>query len=281
VAHVGPADGARYGGASAVESHHTSLFSPFRTDRGTDDAGSVLGEGRGVKSGPREFDRGNRWDVKTLAAGGRGRVARDQSAMTKFLLCRHGAHVLGPDVIAGVSERAVLSELGKSQAGALGARLAGAGVDAIYSSPVARVKESAALASAQLEVPVQTSEALTEVRFGEWEGLTLEELRPRALWKQWNAFRSGTRPPGGETLLEVQSRIVAEMEWLRALHPEQTVALFSHGDVIKAAVAYLLGVPLDLFQRIEISLSSVSVVAIGEFGPWVLCVNSTGEIPKG
>jgi probable phosphoglycerate mutase len=52
------------------------------------------------------------------------------------------------------------------------------------------------------------------------------------------------------------------------------------GDVIKAAVAYFIGTPLDLFRRMEISLASVSVVAIGDYGPWVLCVNNTGdEVP--
>ena len=50
------------------------------------------------------------------------------------------------------------------------------------------------------------------------------------------------------------------------------------GDVIKAAVAYFLGVPLDLFQRIEIGLASVSVIAIADYGPWVLCVNNTGDV---
>ncbi|HSU65911.1 MAG TPA: histidine phosphatase family protein, partial [Tepidisphaeraceae bacterium] len=88
----------------------------------------------------------------------------------------------------------------------------------------------------------------------------------------------GTRIPGGELMLEIQSRIVKQMLRLREVHPEQCVAIVSHGDVIKAALAYWLGVPLDLFLRIEISLASVSVVAIGDYGPWVLCVNNTDSI---
>lgn len=64
----------------------------------------------------------------------------------------------------------------------------------------------------------------------------------------------------------------------RERHRDECIAMVSHGDVIKGALAYWLGVPLDLFLRIEIGLASVSVVAIGDYGPWVLCVNNTVEI---
>ncbi len=78
-------------------------------------------------------------------------------------------------------------------------------------------------------------------------------------------------------MLEIQTRVVAEMVRLREAHPGECMAVVSHGDVIKAAVAHFLGVPLDLFLRIEIGLASVSVVAVGDTGPWVLCVNNTGD----
>jgi broad specificity phosphatase PhoE len=204
---------------------------------------------------------------------------RDESGVTKFLLCRHGAHVLGGDVIAGAAEEAVLSGLGRTQTSELADRVSRLPVNALYTSPVARARQTAEGVGERLRVRVQASEALREIGFGAWEGKRLDELRGLPVWKQWNAFRSGTRAPGGETMLEVQARVVGEMARLAERHPGQTVALVSHGDVIKAAVAYYLGAPLDLFQRIEISLASVSVVAIGEYGPWVLCVNSTGMIP--
>ena len=57
------------------------------------------------------------------------------------------------------------------------------------------------------------------------------------------------------------------------------VALVSHGDVIKATLAYYLGVPLDLFQRIEISPASLSIVRVERYGPEVLLIN--GLVEKG
>jgi broad specificity phosphatase PhoE len=143
--------------------------------------------------------------------------------------------------------------------------------------PVVRTQQTADSLADLLQLPVHTADALAEIDYGDWTGRTLDELRPLAAWQQWNAFRSGTRVPGGERMLEIQSRVVHFVLDLRTKHDGQVVALVSHGDVIKAALAFFLGVPLDLFQRIEISLTSVSVVNIGDFGPWVLSINNTGD----
>jgi probable phosphoglycerate mutase len=198
---------------------------------------------------------------------------------TTFLLIRHGAHVLGGGTIPGRSEKAALSELGQTQAAAMARRIAAAKLPltAIYASPVVRAQQTAAPLGDQLKLPVQTADALAEIDYGDWTMRPLDELRALEGWKQWNAFRSGVRVPGGERMLEIQSRAVHLMLDLRASHPGETIALVSHGDVIKAALAYFLGTPLDLFQRIEVSLTSVSVVSIGDYGPWVLGVNNTGD----
>lgn len=197
--------------------------------------------------------------------------------MTTFLLIRHGAHQLGGGTIAGRMPGVHLSTQGKAQVQLLAERLSLLPIQALYSSPVERTRETAAALSECLRLPVQIREPLAEVGFGEWSGRSLDQLRGLPLFQQWNAFRSGTRIPGGELMLETQCRVVLEMLRLRELHPQECVALVSHGDVIKAAVAYFLGVPLDLFSRIEIGLASVSVISLGSLGPWVLCVNHSGE----
>jgi probable phosphoglycerate mutase len=73
--------------------------------------------------------------------------------------------------------------------------------------------------------------------------------------------------------MDVQARMLRLIERLCSVHPDLTVALVSHGDVIKATLAHHLGVPLDLFQRIEISPASVSLVRIARYGPEVLLIN--------
>jgi probable phosphoglycerate mutase len=198
-----------------------------------------------------------------------------------FLLIRHGAHLLGGETIAGRAPGVSLSPLGREQVRAMAERVAAAPVAAIYSSPVDRTRQTAEALASRLGLPVHLNDNLAEIDFGAWTGATLAELRAQEPWKRWSAFRSGSGAPAGERMLAVQARIVAEMLALRERHAGEVVALVSHGDVIKAALAYWLGVPLDLFQRIEISLASVSVVRLAEYGPWVLAVNGTPEIVLG
>ena len=96
----------------------------------------------------------------------------------------------------------------------------------------------------------------------------------------FRSYPSIFRFPGGETLREVQARGVATIEQLRATHPDQVIAVFSHGDVIRTVLAHYLGVPLDLFQRIAIATASVSVLGFFDGRPMVLGVNYLAEPPK-
>jgi probable phosphoglycerate mutase len=83
------------------------------------------------------------------------------------------------------------------------------------------------------------------------------------------------RFPNGESFIEVQTRAVAEIERIAAAHEEKDlVACFSHGDIIRLAVAHFLGMPLDVFQRLAASPASISVLHIDKKGrPFVAHVN--------
>ena len=199
--------------------------------------------------------------------------------MTVFYLIRHATHSLNDDIIAGRAPQVLLSDVGRAQATQLAERLADVPLRALYCSPLERAHETAQILGTKLDLEPQICADLNELNFGEWTGKTLDELREFEQWRDFNRFRSGIRAPGGETMLEAQARIVGALEQLRARHRDECVALVSHGDVIKAAVAYFLGVPLDLFGRIEIARAAVSVIAIADYGPQVWCVNSGGALP--
>ena len=91
-------------------------------------------------------------------------------------------------MIAGRSENAVLSELGREQAARMAERVGQLPVRAIYSSPVVRARQTAAALAKRVGLDVQVSEALSEVDFGQWAGCELAELKPLERWKCWNAF---------------------------------------------------------------------------------------------
>jgi probable phosphoglycerate mutase len=122
-------------------------------------------------------------------------------------------------------------------------------------------------------------EDLGEVRAGSFEGETLADLDRRDDWKRFNVFRGGTRAPGGELMIETQARMVRQIDAFRQRHDGDVVAVVSHADPLRAALAHFLGISIDMLLRFEISPASVSVLVLSDWAARVCCVNWTGEIP--
>jgi probable phosphoglycerate mutase len=195
--------------------------------------------------------------------------------VTRVLLVRHAAHDLLGRVLVGWKPGVHLNDEGRAQAERLARRLEHAPIAAVYTSPLERAKETAVPLAAALGVEVSEAEALGEVRLGEWTGRALDELRPDERWRRFNAFRAGTRPPGGEHMLEVQQRVVAWLEQVRERHPGVQVAAVSHADVVKAALFHYGGISLDHALRFEIAPASVTTLEIGLEHARILGVSDT------
>jgi probable phosphoglycerate mutase len=165
------------------------------------------------------------------------------------------------------------------QAAALGQRLAKAKLHVIYASPLERTMETAQAIAKHHELEVQPRPGLLEVDYGQWTGEEIKKLAKTKSWSQVQFYPSGAGFPGGETMYEMQTRFVREINGIVAEHPEQTVAIVGHADLIKSAVAHYLGVHLDLFQRIVISTASITTVNFTFMGPRVVCVNDTNHNP--
>ncbi len=200
--------------------------------------------------------------------------------MTIFFLIRHARCEPVGRRLAGCAPGIRLTEAGRLQAEALGLRLRATPLDAVVTSPLERARETAeALASGRGLEP-EVSPALTEIDVGAWTGCAFDALAGDETWQRFNRFRSGTRCPSGESMLEVAARAVAELERLRGRYPEGRVAVVTHADVLRAAVAHYLGIPLDLSLRLEFSPASVTVLALGPWDARLLGLNHTGELPN-
>ena len=142
--------------------------------------------------------------------------------------------------LAGRSHDVHLNPEGREQAQRLARRLDARSISAVYSSPLPRALETAAPLAAH-GTEVRMCEPAMEIDFGEWTGRTLEELASDARWAAFNRARARTRAPRGESMQDVQSRIVSEIERLRDLHRGEAVVLITHADVIRAAFVSLRG----------------------------------------
>ena len=194
-------------------------------------------------------------------------------------LIRHGSNSTVGRSVAGWSPGVHLDEVGIAQAERLTERFVDADLAAVYSSPLERAIETAAPLAARLGVRLSIREALAEIRYGEWTGRTLEELDRDPRWRLYNTRRGHTRIPGGETMLEVQARIVSEIERLALRHVDQSFAVVSHGDVIRLAIAYVIGCGLDAILRFDVDLASVSSIEIADDGYRVLALNDRAALP--
>jgi probable phosphoglycerate mutase len=198
--------------------------------------------------------------------------------MTRFLLIRHATNDTVGKRLTGRMAGVTLNAEGKAQAQKLAERLAGLPIAAIYSSPLERAIETAEPIAKLLYLENRISEDFIEIEFGEWTNTAFKEIEDQPQFQHFNTFRSHTRIPGGELMLEAQLRIIKGLERLKLEHPGQTVAVVSHADIIKSAVAHYAGIHLDMFQRIEISPASVSVIEIYEETARILLINDTGSI---
>jgi broad specificity phosphatase PhoE len=194
--------------------------------------------------------------------------------VTIFHLVRHGEHVLRDrGILAGRTPGVGLSTTGRAEIAATAEILAGEDIAALYASPLERTRESAEILAARLALPVRCRDDLIELDFGEWTGLTFDEVRRDPRWEAWRACRSMAAIPGGESMRQVQQRTMNALVALEHEHPGAVLVAVSHGDVIRAALLYALGMPLDLYARIEIGLASLSTIEFDRSGFRVRRVN--------
>ena len=160
--------------------------------------------------------------------------------MTVFHLLRHGE----PNVFGRINGRLPgvgLSERGRAEIAAVAGRLAPEKIEALYASPLQRTQETAEILSERLVLPVGCREDVIELDFGEWTGLTADVIRKDPRWQLWSSCRSIAAIPGGESWRQVQDRVVRALFDLQRVHPDGSVVIVSHGDVIRAALLFALG----------------------------------------
>ncbi len=200
--------------------------------------------------------------------------------MTLVLLIRHGHTPTAGRILTGWARGVHLSERGRAQAEALVRRLEGVPIDAVYSSPLERCRETAAPLARARGLPVRTRRDLLEVNYGEWSGRSIRQLARTRTWRAVQRTPSAVRFPGGETLPEVQARAIDAVRDIAQAHPEGIVAVVTHADVVRLALAGLLGLPLDLYQRLTVDPGSVSAVAFHDAEVRALRLNDTGDLAQ-
>jgi probable phosphomutase (TIGR03848 family) len=197
--------------------------------------------------------------------------------MNRLLLIRHALNDWVGHRVAGWTPGISLNEEGRRQAIRLAEWLEPVPLAAIYSSPLERAVETAQPIAGSHGLPVVLRESIGESRYGDLDGKPVKEVLESDRWNQWRLHPSRTRFPGGETTYEVQVRVASELEGILTAHPDGNIAIVSHADPIRVAIAYYIGLPLDLVGRIWVSPASVTVLRFDEWGPRLTHLSDTGS----
>jgi probable phosphoglycerate mutase len=200
---------------------------------------------------------------------------RTPGAGALILLVRHGATPTTGRVLPGRALGLHLSEDGVRQAEKVAERVAALKPSALYTSPLERAVETAAPTAAATGLVPTQEPGLLECDFGEWTGEALSSVSRHAQWRSLMTAPASFRFPGGESLAELESRVISTLERLRTAHAGEVVVCFSHADPIRAALTFALGAPLDSFHRVNVATGSISVLRFPRnAAPTVLTVNS-------
>lgn len=200
--------------------------------------------------------------------------------MARLILARHGQTAYSEQARYQGQTDLPLSDRGREQAARLAKRLAQQEIHAVCASDLRRARETAMLVAAPHGLPVHADPRLREMSFGEWEGLTYEEIEtryPQAL-AAWEADPLNEAPPGGETLAQVVTRVQAVLDEFVHTGTEQVVLLVSHGGPLRVLLCLALGVPPQAHWRFGLDAASISQLWLSDGGAVLTCMNDTAHL---
>lgn len=177
--------------------------------------------------------------------------------MTVFYLVRHAAHDLIGRVLAGRKVDIGLNAEGRRQAETIAQQLAGTSVRQVISTPRLRARQTAEPIAAAHGLSIGIAPQIDEHDAGHWEGQEFETLKRDPQWRHWNEQRAQTRPPDGESMRELQTRVVSYLDRLTEQYSNEAVVLVSHAEPIRALLLHERGIPLSDWMKVDVPLASV------------------------
>ena len=180
--------------------------------------------------------------------------------MSELWLLRH-AEPEGAGLYIGRGSDPELSPRGKADADRIAAVL-GSGEtipEVICSSHQIRALQTVQPLSVRLHTRIDVREGLAEIDFGDWEGLSWREIEQEdgELWKAWLDDPFRTAPPGGETLVDLQDRVIRELEVIMEKYRGSRVLIATHGGPLRTVLGYALGLEPRAWRNVSIDYGAL------------------------
>lgn len=199
---------------------------------------------------------------------------------TTVLLTRHGQTEWNREERFRGQIDVPLNATGERQAAALAERLVAFPITAIYTGPLQRAFRTGQICAERLGLTAQPLPGLLDIHYGEWQGLTPQEVDARypELHRLWLTTPGVVQVPGGESLDIVSRRAYAALEDVAARHPGETVLLVGHMGLNKALLCTVLGLDLNRYWSLRQDTCCLNILRRHHWGYEVVTLNDTCHI---
>jgi broad specificity phosphatase PhoE len=174
--------------------------------------------------------------------------------MTRLILIRHGETDWNVEGRYQGQADPPLNDRGIAQSNELAEQMEKLGLDLLYTSPLKRSSQTAQIAAQRLKIPVYMEPRLMEIHQGDWQTrlrAEINELYPD-LFSRWESEPWEVSPPNGETLYQVQARVVAATEDIKTKHPHDCVGLVTHRIPIALIKVQYQGLNRDIVRTMQL-----------------------------
>jgi len=195
--------------------------------------------------------------------------------MTRFWLLRHGEPAAEARQRCYGSLDVGLSDAGRRQMARVAGHLRHQPIAVIYSSPRSRAIESARILAGESGRPIEIVPAFREIDFGEFEGLTYDEIAARhpETYRRWMEAPTEVRFPGGECFRDMRARVLDAFAAIRRRREGETIAIVSHGGVNRILLAWALEMPDRCLFRLAQDHAAANLLELVEGAPMVRAMN--------
>jgi alpha-ribazole phosphatase len=203
--------------------------------------------------------------------------------LSRIYLVRHGETDWNKeDRCQGCLDIELNSE-GIRQAEAVAQRLSNEEIHLIYTSNLKRAYRTAEIIGQKSNLEIIKNEALNEIHFGAWEGLTFSEMRNRSdyNYSDWRLSPHTVQFPGEGSLLNVQKRVMKYVDEIISQNKGKNILIVSHGGVLKLIILGLLGIGIEAYTKFYIANTSVSIVNVDKDRNYLRTLNDTCHVSTG
>lgn len=197
--------------------------------------------------------------------------------MKRLILVRHGESLWNVQERIQGHSNSDLSERGIEEAKKLAQRLRNEKIDVIYTSDLKRAYKTAKIIQKNHSAPIYQRKRLREAYFGLWEGLQWAEVEERYP-KEAAAYREDlvkNRAPQGEQIEAVVKRVGRIIDEIKRKYKRKTALMVAHSGPIRAAIIYLLGLPLEAWKRMQVDNASITIFEFPKGKPFLKLFNDT------